>query len=153
MQDFIFNFIQSTTGLDPTTFALVLGVLVAVCNLLGKLIPDSATGPLGILRKVCKVLGLYITNRLTPGVSAGDVTRSIAATLPDHVIQEASGSLAGAVKTGIEAGSIAASIVDVAHGRTPGRSYIPGESPEPGSTVPNEFRTDGPFGAGKKKGK
>lgn len=150
MFDAITNFIALRLGIDPATLVLILGVVVAVCNLLGKLIPDSATGWLGTLRKVCKVLGLYITNRLTPTVSAGDVTRSIAATLPDSTIKDASDKLPSAVKIGTDFGTVAADIV--ALGKKPGKSASTPGAPKQGDVVPDQYRTDGPFAAQKKKG-
>jgi hypothetical protein len=50
-------------NLDLTTSAGLLALAVAVAQAIGKLIPDTATGPLGVIRKIAKIVGLYIPNR------------------------------------------------------------------------------------------
>jgi hypothetical protein len=116
--DDLVNFLAGLLGVSPAVLPLILAVIVALANLAGKLIPDSATGPLGILRKVCKIVGLYITNRVTPNVSTGDVTRALAATLPDDVITEASRQLPSAVKIGTDFGAVARALAEAAGTRT-----------------------------------
>lgn len=64
-------------GIEPATALLIVGVVVSVCNLLGRLIPDDATGWLGVVRKVCKFVGLYTSNRVSSGVSVNDVTKAM----------------------------------------------------------------------------
>lgn len=148
----ILLFLPNLLGLDPEMAALALGVLVAIANLVGKAIPDSATGPLGIVRKVCKVLGLYIGNKVTPTINNNDVARAVAATVPDLILKDAAQRLPEAVRTGEAAGEVAESIIATVRGDQPSRPYVPGESPEPGSIVPEEYRTD-PFRAGAKNRK
>jgi len=65
-----------TLGLSPDLVATVVAISM-VCAALGKLIPDTATGPLGWVRKVLKVGGLYVSNRVAPGESVSDVARSV----------------------------------------------------------------------------
>lgn len=55
--------ILDTLGQDGFTTALVIVVILA--QLIGRLIPDDATGILGVIRKVAKVVGLYVANRVT----------------------------------------------------------------------------------------
>jgi hypothetical protein len=76
--DSIINSIAASLGIDPTTLVLLLGVLVAFCNLAGRVIPDDATGWLGGVRKICKVVGLYVSNRVISGVSVNDTARAVA---------------------------------------------------------------------------
>ena len=66
-------------SLHINTGALVgyLTLLVTICNIAGRLIPDSATGWLGVVRKGCKIVGLYVGNRITPGVSANEVAAGV----------------------------------------------------------------------------
>lgn len=45
----------------PDTGTLAIVVLVA--QLIGKLIPDTATGVLGIIRMLAKVVGIYVPNK------------------------------------------------------------------------------------------
>lgn len=47
--------------IDPQT-AGYLALAVMVAQLIGKTIPDSATGVLGFIRKVAKFVGLYVPN-------------------------------------------------------------------------------------------
>jgi hypothetical protein len=76
--DSLLNFLSGVLGVDPATFLLILGVIVSVCNLAGRLIPDDAVGSLGVARKVLKVLGLYLSNRVASGVSVNDTARAVA---------------------------------------------------------------------------
>ena len=43
--------------------AAAVAVGIAVAQLIGKVIPDSATGVLGVVRKLARVVGLYVNNR------------------------------------------------------------------------------------------
>jgi hypothetical protein len=76
--DSIVAYLASLFGVHAATVPFVLAVIVAVCNLVGKLIPDDATGPLGLLRMVCKVLGLYIANRVVGTLTPSDAVCSVA---------------------------------------------------------------------------
>lgn len=49
-------------GLSQAAVIAVLGLLVAIANIVGKAIPDTATGTLGTIRKACKVISLYVPN-------------------------------------------------------------------------------------------
>src|SRR3546814_20802821 len=51
-------------GVEPSTALLIVGLLIALMNLGGRLIPDDATGWLGVVRKICKLVGLYASNRI-----------------------------------------------------------------------------------------
>lgn len=73
--------VAAMLGIDPATALLILGVVVSVCNLLGRLIPDEATGWLGLVRKVCKFVGLYASNRVTKDATVNDVAAQVARSL------------------------------------------------------------------------
>lgn len=76
MDEFL-NLLSSLTGLDEQGVLLLLGVVVAVANLVGKLIPDDATGFAALIRKVAKVLGIYVANRKSSyDSSIGSTVRS-----------------------------------------------------------------------------
>jgi hypothetical protein len=45
--------------IDPSTVALIM----LGAQIIGRAIPDSATGVLGIIRKLAKVVGLYFKNQ------------------------------------------------------------------------------------------
>jgi hypothetical protein len=144
----IVDLLPALLGIPADRFYTFLIILVTVANLVGRAIPDSATGVLGGVRKVAKIVGLYVGNRISPTVSANDVARAITATVPDAQINASADSLKDAVQTGVAAGNLAESIIDAANGRSAGEPYVPGLSPEPGSPVPDEYRTDGPFARG-----
>jgi hypothetical protein len=76
--DQILQYLAGVLGVSPATFLLILGVVVSVCNLVGKLIPDDATGYLAIIRKIAKVLGLYVSTRITSDVTVNDAARAVA---------------------------------------------------------------------------
>jgi len=149
--DQIVNAIASYLGINPALVPLILMVIVAIANLIGKSIPASAVGWKGYVRKIALVIGLYVPQRITPGVTTKNVASAIAAEVPDETIRAGASQLPTAVQTGVAAGVVAEALNDIAHGRTPGKPYVDGKSPEPDSVVPDEFRTDGPFQ--KQKGK
>jgi hypothetical protein len=101
------DLLPGLVGMDVHTFYAILVVIVTLSNLLGRIIPDSATGPLGVARKIAKVIGLYLGNRVTPGVSTNTVSRAIAATIPDSTLKYASANLSDAVEDGKPVGSVA----------------------------------------------
>jgi hypothetical protein len=63
MVEVLLAFIAAKVGVDVVSLLALVGALVALANVIGKMIPDDATGPLGIVRKVCKVIGLYVPNK------------------------------------------------------------------------------------------
>lgn len=63
-------------GIEPATLLLLLGMLVSAANITSRLIPDDTPGWLGIVRKVAKVIGLYVSPRITSGVSLADVAKA-----------------------------------------------------------------------------
>lgn len=143
----ILDAITRALGIDPSYLAIYLTLIVAVANIVGKSIPESATGPLGIIRRVCKIIGLYVPNQITRTVSTATVAKAVVATASDSSIASAAECMPHAIETGTSAGVLAREILDTAGGMRAGRPYIPGESPEEGSEVPEEYRTD-PFKAG-----
>lgn len=85
----IFNNFVNGFGLSSAHVLVLLVVLSLVCNVLGRLIPDDATGFLGVLRRIAKVLGLYVSNRIgADGVSVNSVTKAVVeSALPDRVAE------------------------------------------------------------------
>lgn len=49
---------------DLSTMTGIVALTVAVAQLIGKAIPDTATGPLGVIRQIAKVIGLYVPNKV-----------------------------------------------------------------------------------------
>lgn len=100
-------------GLDPGTFALLLGVTVVVANVTSKLIPESATGALGVVRQLASILGVALSNRITPNVTSKDISKAVAAGIPDSSVREAAAALPEAVATGVGTTEFAAQVVSV----------------------------------------
>lgn len=63
-------------GIEPATALLIVGLIVTVANITGRLIPDDATGTLGTVRKIAKVIGLFVPNRIAPRISVNDVAKA-----------------------------------------------------------------------------
>lgn len=76
IEDFIPPIAQML-GVEPATVLLMLGIVVAVANLLGRVIPDDAGGWLGMVRKASKLLGLFVPNRVTSGISVNDTAKAV----------------------------------------------------------------------------
>lgn len=64
-------------NVQPATLLLYLTVFCTVSNLIGRLIPDDKLGILGRIRDVAKVLGIYASNRVSTGITTGDVVKSV----------------------------------------------------------------------------
>ena len=75
IEDYIPN-LAAFLGVEPSTALLLVAFLIALANLVGRLIPDDATGPLGLLRRVCKIIGLYASNRIASGLTVNEVART-----------------------------------------------------------------------------
>jgi hypothetical protein len=82
----LFNQFIDGFGLSSAHVIVLLVTISLVSQVIGRLIPDDATGLLGVIRQISKVLGLYVSNRVSSGVSVNDVTRSVVeSALPDRV--------------------------------------------------------------------
>jgi hypothetical protein len=112
--DQILTYLAGELGVDQPTLILILLLLTAASNILGKSIPASATGPLGIVRKIALVVGLYIPQRLTPNVSTQTVAAAIAAEVPDATIKAGAKQLKESVATGIASGVVSNAIGEIA---------------------------------------
>lgn len=73
-------------GLDPLFLAGLVPFAILFFNLLGRAIPDDATGFLGFVRKVSKVLGLYLSNRVSTGISTNAVVQVAAGVKPVEAV-------------------------------------------------------------------
>lgn len=69
--------IAELLGLEGTSLLACLAVISLICRLIGKSIPDDATGVQGMIRRVTKLLGLYVSNRITSGTSVSDVAKTV----------------------------------------------------------------------------
>lgn len=69
-------------GLQPSTLVLLLFLVTTAANVGARLIPNDATGALGVLRKVCSIVGVYVSSRVTSGVTVNDVASAAATTPP-----------------------------------------------------------------------
>src|SRR3546814_18300778 len=61
---------------EPSTCFLFVGLLIALMNLGGRLMPDDATGWLGFVRKMCKLVGLYASNRITSKLTVNKIAET-----------------------------------------------------------------------------
>lgn len=109
----IITLLSHMLGINTGALVGYLALLVTIANLLGRTIPDSATGWLGTVRKVAKVIGFYVGNRITPGVSANEIAAGVVGLHGIGVIQAAATTVAP-----------------------------DGSSPADGTLVPNQYRTD-----------
>ena len=105
--------LPSILGLDPGTFALLLGIVMLAANVTSKVIPESATGTLGVVRKISSIIGVSLSNRITPNVTQKDISKAVAAGIPDASVKAAAESLSDAVETGVGSAEFAASVVAV----------------------------------------
>lgn len=76
MED-LFNWLVNTLRLEDTSNVSMLILVSLLGSFFGKLIPDDKKGVLGFVRNVCKAAGLYVSNRISSGVSVSDVARSV----------------------------------------------------------------------------
>lgn len=63
-------------GIEPATALLLVGIIIAVSNLAGRLIPDDKTGVLGMIRTICKFIGLYASNRVASGLTVNEIAKT-----------------------------------------------------------------------------
>lgn len=105
--------IPNLFGLDPESFFRWLVVLVTLANIISKVIPESATGALGVTRKIASIVGISLANRITPGVTSKDISKAVAAGIPDQAVKEAADQLHTAVATGVGSAALAEAIIDV----------------------------------------
>ncbi len=69
-------------GVQPSTLLLFIMVITTLANTGARLIPSDATGTLGTLRKICAIIGVYVSSRVTSGVTVEDVATAAASTPP-----------------------------------------------------------------------
>jgi hypothetical protein len=73
--DGIVDALARELGLSGLTLLVVLFFVSKACNLVARLIPEDATGWKATVRKACKVIGLYVSSRVSSGVSVQDVAK------------------------------------------------------------------------------
>ncbi len=69
-------------GVQPSTLVLLIMIVTTAANVGARLIPNDATGTLGVVRKVCALIGVYVSSRVTSGLTVNDVTAAAAKTPP-----------------------------------------------------------------------
>ncbi len=67
--------IATMLGIDHELLLALIPIIILVAQLVGKSIPDDATGPLAAIRRIAKVIGLYRSNKISPGVTVADIAR------------------------------------------------------------------------------
>jgi hypothetical protein len=84
----LFNQFVDGFGLSSAHVIVLLVVISLVSQVVGRLIPDDATGLLGVIRQIAKVLGLYVSNRVSSGISVNDTARQVVREqLPERVAE------------------------------------------------------------------
>ena len=63
-------------NVEPATVLLLVGLIVAISNLLGRLIPDDKVGVLGTIRTIAKFIGLYASNRIASGLTVNEIAKT-----------------------------------------------------------------------------
>lgn len=94
--------IAHALGIDPLFLAGLVPFAILFFNLLGRAIPDDAVGVLGFIRKVAKVLGLYLSNRVSSGVSINKVVQVAAGIKPIDEVPALAEKLADAEPPALE---------------------------------------------------
>lgn len=74
------QYIADQLGISQATLALLIPLIILVSNYLSRAIPDDSVGVMGVLNKVFKVLGLYLSSRVTSGVSVDQIAKVAAGT-------------------------------------------------------------------------
>src|SRR5690606_674889 len=77
IEDYIPN-LAAWLGVDPSTALLLVGLIIAIANLGGRLIPDDKTGFVGFVRDACKLIGLYASNRIASGLTVNKIAETTA---------------------------------------------------------------------------
>lgn len=83
------NALFDSLGLDVTKTLLVMVTVSLVSGLIGRLIPDDATGLRGLIRDAAKILGLYASNRITHGVTVNQAVEASIGIQPEAAEIEA----------------------------------------------------------------
>lgn len=63
-------------GIEPATALLIVGVIVVASNLVGKFIPDDATGALAGIRRLAKFIGVSASNRISAGLTVNEIAKT-----------------------------------------------------------------------------
>jgi hypothetical protein len=69
-------------GIPPSSLVFYLFVLSGLANVTARLIPDDATGWKATVRKVASIVGVYVSSRVTSGVTVNDVAKAALETPP-----------------------------------------------------------------------
>jgi hypothetical protein len=77
--------LAKVTGVPQGTLLLFLFLLVKGANVTARLIPDDATGWKGAVRNVAALIGLYVSSRVTSGVTVTDAAKAAIGVAPAEV--------------------------------------------------------------------
>lgn len=87
--------IASLFGLQPSTLILFILIITTAANAGARLIPSDATGFAGTVRTICAFIGVYVSSRVTSGVTIEDVAAAANKTPP---IDQRAAAEAGVLK-------------------------------------------------------
>jgi hypothetical protein len=60
-------------NIEPATALLLAAIASTICNVVSRLIPDTATGWLRTVKSICSIIGVHVPNRVAPATRAADV--------------------------------------------------------------------------------
>ena len=83
--------VAKTLGLSPVATAMLIPLVIIVCKMVTRLIPDTAAGPLKYVRMVTKFVGLYVKDNSGVGAimtTQGTVVRQADPTLIPESVQQ-----------------------------------------------------------------
>lgn len=64
-------------NVDPATILMLVGAICTIANVLSRVIPDDAIGFWGVVRKIASILGVYVSNRVSTGITTNDVIKKV----------------------------------------------------------------------------
>lgn len=63
-------------NVEPATLVFLIGVITTAANVTARLIPEDATGWQGTVRDIAKIIGVYVSSRVTKGVTVQDIAKT-----------------------------------------------------------------------------
>lgn len=74
--------IATEFGIAPSSLLFYLAIVTTLANVTARLIPNDAVGWRGTVRTLASVLGVYVSSRVSRGVTVNDVAAAALTTPP-----------------------------------------------------------------------